>query len=53
LNTRFKILHDNRRAGYLYHLLERFEAGLVLTGTEVKAARAGRVQLWWRTKPGW
>jgi SsrA-binding protein len=38
-------LHDNRRAGYLYHLLERFEAGLVLTGTEVKAARAGRVQL--------
>ena len=45
MNTRFKILHDNRRARYLYHLLERFEAGLVLTGTEVKAARAGKVQL--------
>lgn len=45
MNTRFKILHDNRRARYLYHLLERFEAGLVLTGTEVKATRAGMVQL--------
>ncbi len=40
-----KILGDNRRAGHEYHLLERFEAGLVLTGTEVKAARDGRVQL--------
>ena len=41
----FKILGDNRQAGHNYFLLERFEAGLVLTGTEVKAARAGRVQL--------
>jgi SsrA-binding protein len=40
-----KILSDNRYAGYSYELLERFEAGLVLTGTEVKAARAGKVQL--------
>jgi SsrA-binding protein len=41
----FKILGDNRQAGHNYFLLERFEAGLVLTGTEVKAARAGKVQL--------
>jgi SsrA-binding protein len=40
-----KLLSDNRRARHDYHLLDRFEAGLVLTGTEVKAARAGKVQL--------
>jgi len=36
---------DNRSAAHNYHLGERFEAGIVLTGTEVKAARAGKVQL--------
>lgn len=40
-----KILSDNRKARHDYHLLERFEAGLALTGTEVKAAREGKVQL--------
>lgn len=40
-----RILADNRRAGYEYHLLERFEAGLVLTGTEVKACKNGKVNL--------
>lgn len=40
-----KTLSDNRQAGYNYFLLDRFEAGLALTGTEVKAARAGKVQL--------
>ncbi len=40
-----KILADNRRAGFEYHLLEKYEAGLALTGTEVKAAKAGKVQL--------
>ena len=39
------VVADNRKAGYDYHLLEQFEAGLVLTGTEVKAAREGRVNL--------
>lgn len=38
-------MSDNRHAAHQYHLLERFEAGLVLTGTEVKSARAGKVQL--------
>lgn len=40
-----KILSDNRRARYDYQLFERFEAGMVLSGTEVKAARAGKIQL--------
>jgi SsrA-binding protein len=34
-----KLITENRRARHDYHLLERFEAGLVLTGTEVKALR--------------
>jgi SsrA-binding protein len=40
-----KLIVDNRRARHDYHLLERFEAGLVLTGTEVKSLRAGRAHL--------
>lgn len=35
----------NRQASFRYHLLERFECGLVLTGTEVKALREGKAQL--------
>ena len=38
-------LADNRKAGYDFHLLEHFEAGLVLAGTEVKSLREGGVQL--------
>lgn len=41
----FKILADNRQARFNFELLERVEAGLVLTGTEVKSARTGRVNL--------
>ena len=40
-----KILSDNRQARHNYFLMERFEAGLVLTGTEVKAAKDGKIQL--------
>jgi len=40
-----KILSDNRQAGHNYFLMDRFEAGMVLTGTEVKAAKAGQIQL--------
>jgi SsrA-binding protein len=40
-----KILSDNRSAGHNYHLTDRWEAGMVLTGTEVKAAKDGKVQL--------
>jgi SsrA-binding protein len=35
----------NRRAYYRYNLLERFECGIMLTGTEVKSVREGNVQL--------
>ena len=35
----------NKQAAYRYHLLEKWEAGLVLTGTEVKALRGGKAQL--------
>jgi SsrA-binding protein len=35
----------NRQASYRYHLLEKWEAGLVLQGTEVKALREGKAQI--------
>jgi SsrA-binding protein len=35
----------NRRAHYEYHIEEKYEAGVVLTGTEIKSVRAGRVNL--------
>jgi SsrA-binding protein len=40
-----KLIADNRRARHDYVLLERVEAGLVLTGTEVKSLRDGHVQI--------
>jgi SsrA-binding protein len=40
-----KLISDNRRARHDYHLTDRYEAGLVLTGTEVKSLREGRVTL--------
>jgi SsrA-binding protein len=40
-----KLIAENRRARRDYELLERVEAGVVLTGTEVKSARDGKVQL--------
>ncbi len=36
---------ENRRARHEYHILESFEAGLVLTGSEVKSIRAGGASL--------
>src|SRR3990172_1212019 len=35
----------NRQASYLYHLLEKFEAGIELRGTEVKSIREGKANL--------
>jgi len=40
-----KLIAENRRARYDYNLLERFEAGIVLKGTEVKSLREGRASL--------
>ncbi len=35
----------NRQAAFRYHLLDKFEAGMVLTGTEVKSLRDGKAQI--------
>lgn len=40
-----KLIVDNRKARHDYHLLERMEAGIALTGTEVKSLRQGRADL--------
>lgn len=40
-----KIVATNRRASHDYHLEERIEAGLALTGTEIKSLRAGQIAL--------
>jgi SsrA-binding protein len=41
----YKILSDNRQARHEYEILETFEAGLELKGTEVKSTRAGKANL--------
>ncbi|HEY9624458.1 MAG TPA: SsrA-binding protein SmpB [Crinalium sp.] len=41
----YKIVSDNRQARFLYEILETFEAGIELRGTEVKSIREGRVNL--------
>ena len=40
-----KVLAQNKKAGHDYFIEETYEAGLVLTGTEIKSIRAGKVQL--------
>jgi SsrA-binding protein len=40
-----KLIAENRRARHEYHLLERVEAGLALTGSEVKSLRQGHAML--------
>jgi SsrA-binding protein len=44
-NQGIKVVANNKRANHDYELLERFEAGLALTGTEIKSVRANRVSL--------
>lgn len=40
-----KVIAENRKARHEYFVKETYEAGLVLTGTEVKSIRAGKVNL--------
>ncbi len=40
-----KVVATNRRARYDYDILETFESGIVLTGSEVKSIRDGKIQL--------
>jgi len=44
-NPGTKLIADNRRVRHEYELLDRFEAGLALVGTEVKSLRAGKASL--------
>jgi SsrA-binding protein len=44
-NDGFKIVSDNRQARFQYEILETYETGIELAGTEVKSIRAGRVNL--------
>jgi SsrA-binding protein len=40
-----KVIVTNRAAFHEYHVLDKYEAGIALTGTEVKSVRAGHIQL--------
>ncbi|EKE04333.1 MAG: SsrA-binding protein [uncultured bacterium] len=40
-----KIITTNKKAYHDYHILETYQAGMVLTGTEIKSIRAGRINL--------
>ena len=40
-----KVITQNRKARYDYHLMDRYEAGVALTGTEVKSIRSGHMNL--------
>jgi SsrA-binding protein len=42
---RYRIAADNRRARYEYEIVDTWEAGLALTGTEVKSLRAGKASI--------
>ncbi len=44
-NNGYKIISDNRQARFQYEILETYEAGIQLVGTEVKSIRAGKVNL--------
>lgn len=41
MSDNIKIIADNRKASFDYFLLDRYEAGIVLTGTEIKSLRKG------------
>jgi SsrA-binding protein len=43
--TGFKIVADNRKGRYHFEIMETFEAGIALTGTEVKSLRTGKVTI--------
>ncbi len=40
-----KVLATNRKAGFEYFLMEKFEAGIALQGSEIKSIRAGQVSI--------
>lgn len=44
-NTQEKVAASNKKAFHEYSIMEKYQAGIVLTGTEIKSVRAGRVTL--------
>jgi SsrA-binding protein len=45
MNDGQKIITENRKARFDYHILDSFEAGLVLTGAEIKSIRTGEISV--------
>jgi len=45
METSFKVVATNRKASHEFFLLERFEAGIALQGSEIKSIRAGQISL--------
>ncbi|MBL8061828.1 MAG: SsrA-binding protein, partial [Anaerolineales bacterium] len=45
MTENIKIIASNRKAGFEYTLLERFEAGIALQGSEIKSIRAGQISI--------
>jgi SsrA-binding protein len=45
MTEEIKVVANNRKAGFEYFLMEKFEAGLALQGTEIKSVRAGQVSI--------
>ena len=45
MSENVKVVATNRKAGFEYFLLEKFEAGLALQGSEIKSIRAGQISI--------
>ncbi len=45
MTENIKVISVNRKAGFEYFLLEKFEAGLALQGSEIKSIRAGQISI--------
>ena len=45
MTEEIKVVATNRKAGFEYFLLEKFEAGLALKGSEIKSIRAGQISI--------
>ena len=45
MTDNIKIIANNRKAGFEYTLLEKFEAGISLQGSEIKSIRAGQISI--------
>jgi len=44
-NDKIKVITTNRKANFEYEIINKYEAGIVITGTEVKSLREGKVNL--------